>query len=427
MKPYLVALLLLPASVSGQKVIGGCPIFPATNFWNTRVDNLPVHPMSAKWVEHVGVKNGLRYDPGICTTLVSGKTVKWVNVVPASPPPQSDFGRAPIPPNACSEPGDEHVLAIDTDTCIVYEMYGAKKKPDNSWAAESTAMWDLNSNAQRTGDSDLTSADAAGLSITAGLLMYDEALNGTINHAIRFTTPVTLYGSYLWPATHYASRSKDTTMPPMGARFRLRANFDVSKFSTINQHILQAIKTYGIILADNGQAWGMQFHADPRWNDPDLVNLRSVLGSNMEAVDTSSMMVDVNSAYAATPTLAVASVTKDKLGRTSHDPLTVNGTGRPLFDLPPIKTITQNYTVEAADNRSTIRYAGAGPVTVTVPEVPAGFGLNITQEGTGQVTVLGSKAAVHHAPGANHTTGQWTAMSLHCTAANSCLLLNGVR
>jgi hypothetical protein len=414
-------------SLPGQKIIGGCPIFPPTNFWNVRVDALPMHPMSAKWVNHIGANNGLRYDPGICTTTVSGKAVKWVNVVPNAVPPQSDFGMAPIPPNACSEPGDGHVLVIDTDTCIIYEMYAGAKKPDDSWTAESTAMWDLNSNAQRTGDSDLTSADAAGLSVTAGLLMYDEALNGTINHAIRFTTPVTLYGSYLWPATHYASRSKDTTMPPMGARLRLRANFDVSKFSKINQHILQAIKAYGIVLADNGQAWGMQFHRDPRWDDADLVNLRGVLGANMEAVDTSGLMVDVNSAYAAAPTLAVASVSKDKLGRTSHDPLNVNGTGRPLFDLPAIKTITDNYTVAWSDNRSTLRYAGAGPITVTVPEVPAGFSLNITQEGTGQVAVVGSKAAVHHAAGANHTAGQWTAVSLHCTAANSCLLLHGAR
>jgi hypothetical protein len=131
-----------------------------------------------------------------------------------------------------------------------------------------------------------TSADASGLPILPGLLRYDEVALGQIRHAIRFTAPQT-QKAYVWPSTHYASTNTDQTYPPMGTRFRLKANFNISGYSRDNQVILRALKRFGMILADNGSAWFITGTPDRRWNDDDLHNLQQVAGSNFEAVDES--------------------------------------------------------------------------------------------------------------------------------------------
>src|SRR5262249_41195587 len=163
-----------------------------------------------------------------------------------------------------------------------------------SWQAGSGAVFPLTSNALRPAG--WTSADAAGLPILPGLARYDEAASGAINHALRFTVPSTRK-AYVLPARHSASSSTDPTLPPMGQRFRLKASFDISGFSPINQTILKALKTYGMFLADNGSAWFLSGVPDERWNNSDLHLMQTnVHGSDFEAVDEASLMVDPNSA-----------------------------------------------------------------------------------------------------------------------------------
>jgi chitodextrinase len=211
---------------------------------------------------------------------------------------ESDPGPYPIPPNPLIEggpdsDGDRHVLVLDEDNCTLYETFYALPQPDGSWQAGSGAVFDLRSNDLR--ERDWTSADAAGLPILAGLVRYDEVAAGEIRHAIRFTAPQTRK-EYIWPARHYASSLTGTNYPPMGQRFRLKASFDISQFSPQVQVILQALKKYGMILADNGSSWFISGAPDSQWNDDMLVNeLKLVKGSDFEAVDESSLMVDPDS------------------------------------------------------------------------------------------------------------------------------------
>src|SRR5262249_954877 len=146
------------------------------------------------------------------------------------------------------------------------------------------AIFNLLSNVLRL--SGWTSTDAAGLPIFPGLVCYDEVAAGEIRHAIRFTVPQT-QRAFVWPARHYASPSRRPLLPPMGARFRLRAGFDISSFSAANQVILRALKKYGMMLADNGSAWYLSGAPDSRWDNDNLHNLGRLQGSDFEVVDVS--------------------------------------------------------------------------------------------------------------------------------------------
>src|SRR5262249_12269222 len=220
---------------------------------------------------------------------------------------ESDNGPYAVPLNAPIEggsasTGDRHAIAIDTDNCILYELYRAFPQ-SSSWKADSGAIFDLKSHALRPAT--WTSADAAGLPIFAGLVRYDEILAGEIRHAIRFTVSQT-QRAYVWPARHYASSLTSNVYPPMGARFRLNANFDISGFSATNRIILAAMKKYGMILADNGSAWFISGAPDPRWDDNDLHALGSIAGSSFEAVDATVLMVDPNTGQALQNSVAVS-------------------------------------------------------------------------------------------------------------------------
>jgi len=193
------------------------------------------------------------------------------------------------------------VLVIDKDNCFLYELFDAFPNTDGSWSAGSGAIFNLKSDALRP--SGWTSADAAGLSIFAGLVRYDEVASGEIRHALRFTAPKTRR-AFIWQARHYASSLTAAKYPPMGQRFRLKAGFDISKFSPKNQVILTALKRYGIILADNGSSWYISGAPDPRWDNDDLHKLSNVKGSDFEAVNVSSLMLDPNSG-AARPRVSV--------------------------------------------------------------------------------------------------------------------------
>ena len=294
---------LVPSAVAAP-TLAGCPIFPPNNAWNQPIDRLPVHARSAQWVASGGTNAPFHPDFG---TLYEGAPIgiPYV-VVPGDQPKvpidfryvdESDPGPYPIPPDAPIEGGadsggDRHILVLDRDRCLLYETW--RTYPQGSgWTAGGGAIFDLRSNALRPDG--WTSADAAGLPILPGLVRYDEVQRGRIDHALRLTLPNT-HDGYLWPARHRAGISDpDNLLPPMGARFRLKAAVDISRFSAANQVILRALKKYGAFLADNGGAWFVSGVHDMRWNDDELSELKSLRGGDFEVVDTSSMMADPDS------------------------------------------------------------------------------------------------------------------------------------
>jgi hypothetical protein len=302
-----VVVAACSGSASAQQMIGGCPVLPADNIWNTPVDTLPVLANSATMVNTIGASRGFHADfgagmwdggpIGIPFITVPGTQTKY----PASflYDDESDPGPYAVPLNAPIEgganaTGDRHAIAIDTTNCILYELYRAFPGA-NAWTADSGAIFDLRSNALRP--LTWTSADAAGLPIAPGLVTVDEVLSGEIRHAIRFTVPQTRR-EFVWPARHYASPLTGTQYPRMGERFRLKASFDIAPFPADVQVILRAMKKYGIILADNGSAWYISGKPDPRWNDDNLHTLSQLLGSNFEAVDATVLRISPDSGAA---------------------------------------------------------------------------------------------------------------------------------
>src|SRR5215211_6018336 len=287
------------ATLALSPLIGGCPIFPANNVWNTPIDTLPVDARSAAYVNSIGANTAFHPDFGSNPDY----GIPYV-IVPASQagvsvtfdePDESDGGLYPIPANPPVEGGsDHHILIVQQDTCKLYELYAAERQ-GGSWQAFSGAIFDLRSNALRPDT--WTSADAAGLPILPGLVRRDEVLAGEINHALRFTA-VRTRGSYIWPARHEASDITDLNVPPMGPRFRLKASFDISGYPAYAQVILRALKKYGMILADNGSNWYVSGTQDTGWDDDALNTLKQLRGSNFEAVDESALRIDPNSGQA---------------------------------------------------------------------------------------------------------------------------------
>jgi hypothetical protein len=308
-----------PALATGP-AIGGCPVFPADNIWNMRVDGLPVDPRSRDYVASIGADKPLKADFG--SGLYDGAPVgipyvvvpRDQVVVPIRFAPfgdeteaiadESDPGPYPVPANAPIEggpdaTGDRHVLVVQEQSCTLYELYKAAPNADGSWNAVSSARFDLEANTLRP--EGWTSAEAAGLPIFPGLVRYEEVAAGEIAHALRFTAAHT-GRAYVWPARHFASQSDDPVLPPMGQRFRLKANFDISSFSQANQVILRALQTYGMILADNGSPWFLSGAPNDAWdNDALNAEFRQLDGSDFEAVDVSSMIVSQDSAQALAP------------------------------------------------------------------------------------------------------------------------------
>jgi hypothetical protein len=297
--PGSVSVPSAPASAAtpAGPSLGGCPVFPSNSVWNTPINNLPVDPNSSAYINTIGSTAPLHAD-----FSSTGGGVPY-NIVPASQPlvtvdfvanTQGDPGPYPIPANAQIEQGsDHHVLVLDRGNCKIYELWEASLNADGvTWSANNGAIFDLNSDILRPRG--WSSADAAGLPILPGLVKYDEVMSGQINHAIRMTAPQTL-DNFRWPARHEASSLTGTQYPPMGERFRLQASFDVTSFPAPVQVILNALKTYGAILADNGSSWYLTGAPDSQWNDSEMATISQVFGSNMEAVAESSLAVDANS------------------------------------------------------------------------------------------------------------------------------------
>ena len=286
----------------------GCPVFPADNVWHADVSTLPVHPRSAAWLSSAsaGTKRlhpdfGSSDDPdvpyGIPFHVVPSSHAK-VSVTfdyadESDPGPYPLGDDTPIEGGAGSG-GDMHTVVVDKDTCTLYETWYTQRTA-SGWTAGSGAIWDLRSNAQRPAG--WTSADAAGLPILPGLLRPDELTAGVVDHAIRFTVART-DRSYVWPARHHAGHVSDPNVPPMGARFRLKASYDVGGFSSATRVVLAAMKKHGLLLADNGSDWFFQGAASNAWPETLIAELKSVPASAFEALDASSLMVSPDSAAA---------------------------------------------------------------------------------------------------------------------------------
>lgn len=274
-----------------------CTLFPPDNPWNRDVSQDPVHPNSQNYIDHIlqdgngflHADFGSNPDYGIPYTIVTSSQAK-VPIEFYESPDESDPGPYPIPPDAPTESGsDAHVLVLEEDNCLLYELYAAEYVGPG-WRAASGAIFDLNSNALRPDG--WTSADAAGLPILPGLVRYDEAVTqGEIRHAVRFTVDNTQRG-FIHPATHYASSDTDPNAPPMGLRLRLKQSFDLSPYTGTARVLLEALKKYGMILADNGSDWYITGARDPRWDDEDLDQLKTVPGSAFEVVETGAVITN---------------------------------------------------------------------------------------------------------------------------------------
>jgi hypothetical protein len=285
----LPAAALAIAAGSGP-TLGGCPVFPPENAWNQDVSSAPVDPRSDAYVAsissggarflHADFGGGGAY--GIPYRVVSRRT-KTVPIRFDAYGSESDKGPYPIPRNTRVEGGsDRHVLVAQRGTCKLYELYAARRS-GRGWVAGSGAVWNLRTGALRP--EGWTSADAAGLPILPGLARYDEVAAGHVDHALRFTVSETQRG-YIHPATHLASDSDDPNLPPMGLRLRLKASYDLSGFKGQARVILDALRRYGMLVADNGTSWYITGAADKRWNDEDLDQLKTVPGNAFEAVTT---------------------------------------------------------------------------------------------------------------------------------------------
>jgi hypothetical protein len=295
---------LQQASVGAGASLNGAIPFPADNPWNQDISQSPVDPSSDAIIANIGLTRGLHPDfgsglyggspIGIPYVVVDGSQAK-VAIQFQAYGDESDPGPYPVPANAPIEGqmadgsafgGDRHVLVIDKSANRLYELFNAFPNPDGSWKADSGAVFHLDSdNVRPTAQPGWTSADAAGLPIFPGLARYDEVAAGKILHALRFTVQSSRQ-AYVPPANHWASSSTDPTLPPMGMRVRLKASYAIpANFSNDTKVILQALKTYGMIVADNGSNWYISGAPDARWNNDNLVGeLGSVKGSNFEVV-----------------------------------------------------------------------------------------------------------------------------------------------
>ncbi|MGO9497811.1 MAG: hypothetical protein ACLQA5_14055 [Solirubrobacteraceae bacterium] len=296
------AAVAVPALVSAHPLPAApnCPIFPANNPWNQRVDRLPVAKDSAAIIAAIGLNDPVHPDFG--SGLYDGEPIGINFAVVGSSTPkvpvtfqyssQSDKGPYPIPKGVPIEggygsTGDRHVIVVDRDTCTDYELFAAYPHDGGKrWTAGSGAIFNLRSNHLRPAG--WTSADAAGLPILPGLARYDEVAAGSIDHALRFTAPCTA-PRYVYPARHEASTCHGANLPPMGLRVRLKASVNISGLPYQARVVAEALKRYGMILADNGSPWFISGAPNKGWNNDALHLLDRLSGQDFQVVDTSSL------------------------------------------------------------------------------------------------------------------------------------------
>lgn len=282
--------------------LGGVRLLLDSDPWNRDVSSDPVDARSAAIIAAIGADLPLHEDFGLAEWEGAPTGIPYTIVGPDQPlvpvefeyADESDPGPYPIPADAPIEggphgDGDRHVIVLDWQRGKLYEMFSAF--PINggaSWKAGSGAVFDLRNPQQRPAG--WTSADAAGLAILPGLVRYDEVCGAKqLTHALRFTVRKSRR-AYVAPATHFASQHTDENLPPMGMRVRLRADFDTSVLPETSRIILEGLKRYGMILADNGGDWFISGATDPRWIHEDLLGLRKVKGADLEVIEMGEMV-----------------------------------------------------------------------------------------------------------------------------------------
>ncbi len=360
--------------------------FPADDLWNKNIASASVDPNSAAIINYIGTTDPVHPDFGSGEYNGSSIGIPYI-VVDSSQAPvainftaygdESDPGPMPVPASAPIEgypnpgSGDRHVLVLDSSTCWLYELYSSYPQTDGSWNAASAAVWDLESDGQRP--LTWTSADAAGLSVFAGLARYDEVASGSIKHALRFTLQNSR-AAFVPPASHWASTTSNGNAAPMGMRLRLKSRFDISGFSAANQVILTALQQYGMIMADNGSNMYISGAPDDRWDNDDLHNLDHVTAADFEVVQMNPIYTQSNLPTGAVPAIASFTAGPATVSAGAKVTLSWNVTGASYFDVTPqvgairgnsvvvAPTQTTTYTLNATNEfgRST------STVTVTV-------------------------------------------------------------
>src|SRR5215208_2528748 len=268
--------------------LAGCPLFGPSFAANHRVDRLPVASDSGAIVRSIGLNDNVHADfgsgrwegspIGIPYTVVGRRTPR--SRVRFDYADESDRARYPIPRGVKIEGGgDRHALLLDRARCRLYELY-ALRREGGGWAAGSGAVWNLRRFKARPAG--WTSADAAGLPILPLLATPGKR---PIRHAIRVTVSRTR-AAYVWPARHQASDSRDPSLPRMGERLRLKATVDIARFPRQARRVARAMKTYGVIVADNGSDWFISGVPSRKWNNEQLHALDVLSGRDFEVVDT---------------------------------------------------------------------------------------------------------------------------------------------
>jgi hypothetical protein len=281
---------------SGASLNGYIPL-PPSSLWNQSVANAPVDPNSSAIISFIGSSIGMHADFGSGyyngsiignPYIVTDGSNPLVNVQVTLYPTESDPGPMRIPPNTPVQgdpnppPGtDRHIMVLDRTNCWLYEAWQAFKQSDNSWNVSTSAVWDMTTNEQRPWT--WTSADAGGTPMFPGMVRYDEVNSGAIHHALEFTLQYTKQ-AFTPPASHWAATSSNSLAAPMGMRLRLKNSFDITPFAPEVQVILKALKTYGMILVDNGAPMFLSGTPDSRWNNTNLQQLKQVTASNFEVL-----------------------------------------------------------------------------------------------------------------------------------------------
>ena len=321
--------------------------FPADNAWNQNIASALVDPNSAAIINFIGANDPVHPDFGSGEYNGSSIGIPYVVVDSQQAPvavnftaygDESDPGPMPMPADAPIEGypnpgnGDRHVLVLDNSTCWLYELYSSYPQSNGSWNAASATVWDLLADEQRP--LTWTSADAAGLSIFAGLARYDEVASGEIKHALRFTLQNSR-AAFVPPASHWAANSTNANAAPMGMRLRLKASFDISKFSASNQVILKALQQYGMIMADNGSNMYISGAPDDRWDNDDLHNLDQVTALDFEVVKMNPIYTQSNLRTGAAPAIASFSASPKTVSTGAQVTLTWSATGASYYDVTP--------------------------------------------------------------------------------------------
>lgn len=361
----------------------GSLLFPSDNPWNQDISALAVASNSDSIITFIGATAGLKGDfgaglwnggpIGIPYVVVAGAQA-MVPILYTAYGAESDPGSMPIPANAPIEggltaTGDRHVLVLDRDNCLLYELGNAVLQSGGSWQASGGTVWDLRSNALRPWG--WTSADAAGLPIFPGLVRYDEVASGVIRHALRFTVP-TSRKAYVAPASHWASNTTSASAPPMGMRVRLKASVSITGFTPRMQVILQALKTYGMILADNGSAWYLSGAPDERWDNGSIQTLGNIKGSDLEVVDTGT--VYTSNPPGTAPSISSLTASPGSVSAGGSSTLTWTTSNATRFFVTPSSGLVRGNSVSVRPSSTTLYtltaqgpYGSATrPVTVTV-------------------------------------------------------------